>query len=135
MIDVIGARDLLGNAVRRGATPLIGTAVFLVLWEALCRVYNVRPVLLPPPTLVLSELAEFPLWFAEQSLYTLAVTLVGFALAIVLGILFAVVITEWKFLDRLLFPLFVALNSVPKVALAPPGGARAARRKSAPRRT
>ena len=78
-----------------------------------------RPILLPAPTLVLSELAEFPLWFAEQSVYTLAVTLVGFALATVLGILFAVVITEWKLLDRLLFPLFVALNSVPKVALAP----------------
>jgi NitT/TauT family transport system permease protein len=119
MIDAIRARDMLGNAVRRGATPLIGTAVFLVLWEAFCRVFNVRPVLLPPPTLVVRELAEFPLWFAEQSLYTLAVTLVGFALAIVLGILFAVVITEWKLLDRLLFPLFVALNSVPKVALAP----------------
>jgi len=89
------------------------------LWEVFCRVFNVRPVLLPSPMLVISELAEFPLWFAEQSVYTTAVTLVGFALATVLGILFAVVITEWKLLDRLLFPLFVALNSVPKVALAP----------------
>jgi NitT/TauT family transport system permease protein len=65
------------------------------------------------------ELLEFPLWFAEQSLYTLGVTLLGFGLATVLGVLFAVLITEWRVLDRLLFPLFVALNSVPKVALAP----------------
>jgi NitT/TauT family transport system permease protein len=34
-------------------------------------------------------------------------------------VLFAVLIVEWKVLERLLFPLFVALNSVPKVALAP----------------
>jgi NitT/TauT family transport system permease protein len=110
---------MLGNALRRSAVPLLGSAIFVVLWEVFCRAFNVRPVLLPSPMLVISELAEFPLWFAEQSVYTLAVTLVGFALATVFGILFAVVITEWKMLDRLLFPLFVALNSVPKVALAP----------------
>ena len=104
-----------------GAAPSRSSAPWssFFLWEAFCRVFNVRPILLPAPTLVLAELAEFPLWFAEQSVYTLRVTLVGFALATVLGILFAVVITEWKLLDRLLFPLFVALNSVPKVALAP----------------
>ena len=45
--------------------------------------------------------------------------LAGFALAVVLGVAFAVAIVEWPLLDRLLFPLFVALNSVPKVAIAP----------------
>jgi NitT/TauT family transport system permease protein len=119
MNEATSARDMTMNALRRVAIPLLGTAVFLILWEAFCRLFDVRPILLPAPTLVLAELAEFPLWFAEQSVYTLVVTLAGFALATVLGILFAVVITEWKLLDRLLFPLFVALNSVPKVALAP----------------
>ena len=107
------------NALRRSAMPLARHRGFPCPMGSVCRVFNVRPVLLPAPTLVLSELAEFPLWFAEQSVYTLGVTLAGFALAAVLGILFAVVIVEWKLLDRLLFPLFVALNSVPKVALAP----------------
>jgi len=38
----------------------------------------------------------------------------------VFGVLFAVIIGRMEApLDRLLFPLFVALNSVPKVALAP----------------
>jgi NitT/TauT family transport system permease protein len=110
---------LIGVALRRKAMPFLGAAVFLVLWELACRFYQVRPVLLPPPLLIIEELAQSPLWFAEQSMYTLGVTLAGFLFAAVLGILFAVVITEWKVLDRLLFPLFVALNSVPKVALAP----------------
>jgi NitT/TauT family transport system permease protein len=107
------------QGLRDVAIPVTGTVVFLALWEVACRLLEVRPVLVPPPSLVAIELAESPLWFAQQSMYTIAVTLAGFVLAAVLGILFAIVITEWKLLDRLLFPLFVALNSVPKVALAP----------------
>jgi NitT/TauT family transport system permease protein len=119
MVDDHAARNGLVNGLRRSAVPVIGTVVFLILWEAGCRLLHVRPILIPPPSLVAIELAESPLWFAQQSMYTLVVTLVSFALAAVFGVLFAIVITEWKLLDRLLFPLFVALNSVPKVALAP----------------
>jgi NitT/TauT family transport system permease protein len=106
-------------ALRRKALPFAGAAGFLLLWELFCRIYQVRPVLLPPPSLIFTELAQSPLWFAQQTAYTLGVTLAGFMVAAVLGVLFAVVVTEWKLLDRLLFPLFVALNSVPKVAIAP----------------
>ena len=99
--------------------PFIGAAVFIGIWEAFCRIYQVQPVLLPAPSLIIEELAQSPLWFAQQAAYTLGITLAGFLAAAVFGGLFAVLITEWKILDRLLFPLFVALNSVPKVALAP----------------
>ncbi|WP_051677656.1 ABC transporter permease [Bradyrhizobium sp. URHD0069] len=106
-------------ALRRKALPFAGAAGFLLLWELFCRIYQVRPVLLPPPSLIFGELAQSPLWFAQQTAYTVGITLAGFMVAAILGVLFAVVVTEWKVLDRLLFPLFVALNSVPKVAIAP----------------
>src|SRR5262245_35055734 len=92
--------------IRRSVMPLVGSAVFLILWEAGCRLFGVRPILLPAPSLVIAELAESPLWFAHQAVYTLGVTLAGFAVATVFGVLFAVAIVEWKLLDRLLFPLF-----------------------------
>jgi NitT/TauT family transport system permease protein len=107
------------SVLRRRALPFLGAIGFVLLWELFCRVDHVRPVLLPAPSLIIEELAQSPLWFAEQTAYTLGITLAGFAVAAVLGVIFAVVITEWKWLDRLLFPLFVALNSVPKVAIAP----------------
>ena len=110
---------ILGAALRRKAMPFIGAAAFVLAWQLFCDLYQVRPVLLPAPSLIIEELAQSPLWFAQQALYTLGITLAGFAVAAILGVLFAVVVTEWKVLDRLLFPLFVALNSVPKVALAP----------------
>lgn len=112
-------RNSVGAALRRKSLPLLGAIGFVLIWELFCRIGHVRPVLLPPPSLVFDELAQSPLWFAEQTAYTLGITLAGFAVAAVLGVAFAIVITEWKWLDRLLFPLFVALNSVPKVAIAP----------------
>ena len=99
--------------------PACGALAFLLLWDLVVRLLQVPAYLIPAPLSVWQELASFPLWFAQQTLYTAAVAMAGFVSAAVLGFLFAVVITESKLLDRLFFPLFVALNSVPKVAIAP----------------
>lgn len=107
------------NIFRRFGLPVLGAISALVLWELVVQVFHVRPILVPPPSAVFADIAASPVWFAQQALYTAIITLAGFACAAVFGILFAILIVEWKVLDRLLFPLFVALNSVPKVAVAP----------------
>ena len=107
------------SSLQRSFAPVIGALAFLAVWEVACRVFSIRPVLLPGPIAVFGEIFASPVWFAQQTGYTLGITLAGFAAAVVFGVLFAIVIVEWKLLERLLFPLFVALNSVPKVALAP----------------
>ncbi|QRG05945.1 ABC transporter permease [Xanthobacter dioxanivorans] len=111
--------DKLSSALKGAAAPLAGALSVLVLWEVVVRVLGVQPVFVPPPSLVLADIASAPLWFAQQTAFTAVITLAGFACAAVFGILFAVLIVEWPLLDRLLFPLFIALNSVPKVAVAP----------------
>ena len=99
--------------------PFAAALAFLVAWEFAVRFMGVRQVFLPAPSAIFCELAAFPLWYAEQTGYTIAIALAGFFVALVFGVLFAVLITEWDFLDRALFPLFVGFNSVPKVAIAP----------------
>jgi len=111
--------SVLAGAMRRIAMPLLGALIFLATWEVGVRLFQVRPILLPAPSLIAEDLIASPLWFAEQTAYTLGITLAGFGVATVFGVAFAILVVEWKILDRLLFPLFVALNSVPKVALAP----------------
>ena len=113
-------RAMLVNGIRRSATPFIGSAIFLALWEAGCRAFGVRPILLPAPSLVIQELAESPLWFAHQAVYTLGVTIAGFAVATVFGVLFAVAIVEWKLLDR------AAVSAVRRPQQRAQGRARAA---------
>jgi NitT/TauT family transport system permease protein len=94
--------------------PFLGALGFLGAWEIAVRVMGV-----PAPSAIAVELMSAPAWFAQQTFFTLWITLVGFASAFVFGLLFAILIVEWKVLDRVFFPLFVALNSVPKVAVAP----------------
>lgn len=110
---------IFSDGLRRSLSPLLATVVFVLLWEGLVDLFGVRPILLPAPHLILAEIAAFPLWFLENTLYTLAITFAGFVTAVVVGIAFAVAIVESPPFERMVFPLFVALNSVPKVAIAP----------------
>src|SRR3982074_1919246 len=100
------------------------TVVFVLLltvgaWELAVRMFGIRTFLLPPPSLVAMEILNNPGFYAFQSLYTIYITAIGFALAVIFGIGLAIAIVSSKFLDRTLYTLLIASNSVPKVALAP----------------
>ncbi len=91
----------------------------LVVWELAVLLLNPQPFILPNPLSIAKEFLNSPGYFLHQTLYTLGTTLIGFLLAIVLGFLAAVGIVYSTFLERTLYTLLVALNSVPKIALAP----------------
>ena len=100
------------------------TAVFVLLlavgvWELAVRAFGIRTFLLPPPSLVVVEISKNMGFYAYQSLYTIYITAIGFALAMVFGVALAIAIVSSRLLDRTLYTLLVASNSVPKVALAP----------------
>jgi NitT/TauT family transport system permease protein len=89
------------------------------LWELAVRMFGVRTFLLPSPSLIATEIYRNPDFYLYQSLYTIYMTTVGFGLAMVIGVGLAMAIVSSRFLDRALYTLLIATNSVPKVALAP----------------
>jgi len=91
----------------------------ILLWELAVVVFEPRPFILPAPSSIVVAFWGQPGYFLEQTLYTLGTTVGGFLLALALGFLSAVGIVYSRFLERTLYTLLVALNSVPKVALAP----------------
>jgi NitT/TauT family transport system permease protein len=93
--------------------------VFLVVWEVLVRVLHVRPVTLPPPSVVMSELLGEWRFYLDHAAYTLLTTLAGFVLAAVIGVLLATMLVGSKLFEHTVYPLIIGLNSVPKVAIAP----------------
>lgn len=104
----------------QGGVMAVGTLLAtFVAWEVLVRALTVKPVVLPPPSAVLAELLRELGWYMNHAWYTLLVTLGGFALAVVLGVALAVLIVESALLEKSIYALIVALNSVPKVAVAP----------------
>lgn len=101
------------------SSGLISALVLIALWEIFCIVFDVREIILPRPSSIFYEIYANFLWYMENSLYTLLITLAGFALAAIGGVLIAVALVSSKFFERYFYPLIVGFNSVPKVALAP----------------
>lgn len=98
---------------------LVTTLALLLIWEACVRVFEIRGFLLPAPSKIIEQFLQAPGYLLRESLDTMATTLLGFGLALALGVLAAIGIVYSRFLDRTLYALLVALNAVPKVALAP----------------
>jgi len=95
------------------------TLGFLLVWEAGVYAFHLPHYFLPPPSVVLAELASEPLWYLHHSLQTLYTTMLGFGLALLLGVAAAIGIVYSRLLEHTLYTLLVSLNSIPKIALAP----------------
>ena len=103
----------------RLAMPWLAVALLLVVWEAACVVFDVPEILLPRPTRVFAVfVARFDilLMFCWQTLWT---TLIGFVIAIAGGMLLGLAIGASPFVYSGLYPLLIAFNAIPKVALVP----------------
>jgi NitT/TauT family transport system permease protein len=99
--------------------PVTTIILCFVVWQALAVGLHVREVILPSPLQIIHALAESPGYFFQEGLYTLMTTLQGFAIAAVAGVVLAVIIVEVPVLDSTVYAMIIALNSVPKVAVAP----------------
>ena len=107
------------NQGRQGLVAVLSFVVVLAAWEILVHVLKVRAIMLPPPSAVFKELLSEPAWYAGHAWYTFLTTMAGFILSVVLGVLIAMLLVGSRFFESAVYPLIIALNSVPKVAIAP----------------
>jgi NitT/TauT family transport system permease protein len=105
--------------MKRGGSVSLVMVGFFGLWELCVRLFHVPNYILPTPSEIIVELAGHPLWYGRHALYTIGACLLGFAIALVVGVLCAVGIVYSKVLENTLYTLLVSLNSIPKIALAP----------------
>jgi len=91
----------------------------LALWELAVRLLHVPLYLVPPPSLVLVRLFQQWHMLLPHTLKTANETLIGFAAAVGIGLPLAVIITFSRLAERLIYPVLVASQVVPKVAIAP----------------
>jgi NitT/TauT family transport system permease protein len=97
---------------------LVGVGLF-VLWEAVCRVFDIPPFVLPRPSQVFSAMYDYRGPLLDHSLHTLFTTVVGFVLAVAGGTLIGLAVGASSFVYVGLYPVMIAFNSIPKVALVP----------------
>jgi NitT/TauT family transport system permease protein len=92
---------------------------FFVIWEVLVRLMHIKPVILPPPSLIFVAMEKHWSYLLINTWPTLLAITGGFAVAAVLGFVIAVGIAYSRWISDLTYPFLVAAQVLPKVALAP----------------
>jgi NitT/TauT family transport system permease protein len=111
---------------RRRRVPEITYSVLvflglLVVWQVVVKLFDVSNVLVPAPTAVADSLVD---GFRDGSLVTHSIVtlkeiLIGFGIAVGSALVSAVLITQFRAVERVLFPLLILTQTIPKVAMAP----------------
>jgi NitT/TauT family transport system permease protein len=118
-------RAIAGELMRGKLLPWISTPLLLVgviaVWKLIIAVFGISPYVLPQPEQVLGGMVDVvqQRGFTDHLWVTLTETLIGFAIALVLGVAMGAVLGRIMWLERALRPLVVAAQVVPKVALVP----------------
>ncbi len=104
-----------------GFTPAALTLVVVVTTaEALLRAYQVPPGLIPTPSRVLATLLAVRDVLLRDAFQTVVLeALVGYLIGCGLGVITALLVSRYVFLERGLLPYATVFSSIPIVALAP----------------
>jgi NitT/TauT family transport system permease protein len=111
----------VGRALfNRSVSPLFA-ALLLGYWEFHVRYFQVEALLLPPPSHIIASFWNGMMGglFLKHFSITVYRALSGFALATVLGIGLGALISQFRFVEKTIYPWVVALQTVPKIAIAP----------------
>jgi NitT/TauT family transport system permease protein len=91
----------------------------VALWQLIVTLFPIPAFILPGPLAVWRTAAAFGTNWIPHAVATISVALAGFAVAIVVGLLLAVIIVHSRLLAQVLTPALVILQIVPKIAFAP----------------
>lgn len=105
--------------MKRWAAPVLSMVALVVVWELVVDVFKVPPYLMPAPSGVIAAFGEEWRYLAGHTLITLYEILAGFALAVAVGVPLAMLIVYSPVFERAVYPILVASQSVPKIAIAP----------------
>jgi len=100
-----------------GIIVLVHLAV-VVLWHLAIKITEVPDYVMPTPIATLLSLQEDYGWL-HNTWVTGVEVWGGYGLAIVVGVITALLFSWFRTLETLLMPLMVSLNMIPKVALGP----------------
>jgi len=110
-----------GRRLRRGSAgwTIVSLTLTVVIWAVVVAVYKPPTYILPSPLSVVQRLWESRAQLIDAAGPTVGVILAGFVLGLIIAVPMGMLIVAIPILDKLAYPLVIAFNSIPKVALAP----------------
>ncbi len=107
------------RAIIRAWPPFVLALALLAIWQLYVQLGNVDPLILPAPLRIVSATIAHSAVFQAHIGTTLNETLVGLLVALACGVLTAALIDLSPALRRALYPLLVASQAIPIIAIAP----------------
>lgn len=104
---------------RLRALPVIGILGFLAIWEIAVIFFKLPAYLLPRPTEIVRTLIEEWDQLQSNGLVTAYEMILGYVLAVAIGVPLAIGITVSPSFDRFITPILLFFQTVPKIAIAP----------------
>jgi len=108
-----------GRKLREYAIVVGVHLAVIALWQLVVDLGGIRSFILPSPLAMIRTLTRPEYHWVANSLATVQEVFGGFLLAVVLGVALALLFSWSRLFALVIFPIFVTLNMVPKVALGP----------------
>ena len=100
-------------------SPWVLLVLILLVWQGVCSVFNVSEFIFPSPARIWEQLLEYKGVIAGHAWRTFWVTMAGFGIAIVVGVLLGFLIGSSRLAYTAFYPLMTGFNALPKAAFVP----------------
>ncbi|CAI8859562.1 ABC transporter permease [Priestia megaterium] len=105
--------------MKKYGASVILVVILLAAWEIGARIVN-YPFILPTPTCILTKLWDLRMDLLFKHLpATLSIVVIGLLISVVLGVLLAVWMNWSPLIERAFYPLIIASQMIPTIAIAP----------------
>ncbi|HSW47531.1 MAG TPA: ABC transporter permease [Candidatus Saccharimonadales bacterium] len=98
---------------------IIFLILLLLIWEILVGTNQINSHFLPAPSKIIIALIENWSIIAPHAYQTALETLIGFVIAIILGVTVALLLDLSGFVRKTLYPLLISSQTIPMIALSP----------------
>ena len=100
-------------------SPLILLVAIILIWEAITRGFGISEFIFPSPSRIWEQTLEHKTAILGHAWRTYWVTMLGFGIAIVVGVLLGFLIGSSRLAYAAVYPLMTAFNALPKAAFVP----------------
>jgi len=107
------------NRLRFVWPPILVALVFLGAWQVLVVVQNIKPYLLPAPSLIATNFSSSISMMWETGLYTGTTAFLGLLFGTLMGLVLALLAQRLVVVNKLITPLAAGLAAVPIICLTP----------------
>jgi NitT/TauT family transport system permease protein len=100
----------------RFLAPIVGLVLFFSAWEALVRIFDIRPFVLAKPSDIVRYMAKFPDDYFKAALTTMRHATFGFAIAVIVALGIGAAMAASRFIEYATQPILTLIAVTPFAA-------------------